>query len=232
MKRHSIGILGVSTVALFAAAVLGSGAAQAQTTQLERTPKTVTLTANLAELNGSGASGTATATVRNQKIKHIEVHASGLTPDAPHAQHIHYGNQALNECPTIALDRNGDGRLNTVEGIPAYGPVVVSLTTTGDTSPASFLDVTRFPVSESGSYHYSRDNLHITKVAGTGYPGPSGTGTAKEIADSIREGEGVVVIHGVDYNGNGEYDFSRGASELDPNLPAEATDPAACGILE
>ena len=232
MKRHSIGILGVSTVALFAAAVLGSGATQAQTTQLERTPKTVTLTANLAELNGSGASGTATATVRNQKIKHIEVHASGLTPDAPHAQHIHYGNQALNECPTIALDRNGDGRLNTVEGIPAYGPVVVSLTTTGDTSPASFLDVTRFPVSESGSYHYSRDNLHITKVAGTGYPGPSGTGTAKEIADSIREGEGVVVIHGVDYNGNGEYDFSRGASELDPNLPAEATDPAACGILE
>ncbi|WP_104194267.1 CHRD domain-containing protein [Cryobacterium sp. M25] len=217
---------------MFAAAVLGSGAAQAQTTQSERTPKTVTLTANLTELNGSGASGTATATVRNQKIKHIEVHASGLTPDAPHAQHIHYGNQAKMECPTIALDSNGDGRLNTVEGIPAYGPVVVSLTTTGDTSPASFLDVTRFPVSESGSYHYSRDNLHITKVAGTGYPGPSETGTAKEIADSIREGEGVVVIHGVDYNGNGEYDFSQGPSELDPNLPAEATDPAACGILE
>ncbi|TFB56910.1 CHRD domain-containing protein [Cryobacterium sp. Sr3] len=217
---------------MFAAAVLGSGAAQAQTTQSERSPKTVTLTANLKELNGSGASGTATATVRNQKIKHIEVHASGLTPDAPHAQHIHYGNQAMMECPTIALDSNGDGRLNTVEGIPAYGPVVVSLTTTGDTSPASFLDVTRFPVSESGSYHYSRDNLHITKVAGTGYPGPNETGTAKEIADSIREGEGVVVIHGVDYNGNGEYDFSQGPSELDPNLPAEATDPAACGILE
>ncbi|TFC51812.1 hypothetical protein E3T34_12540 [Cryobacterium sp. TMT1-62] len=217
---------------MFAAAVLGSGAAQAQTTQSERTPKTVTLTANLTELNGSGASGTATATVRNQKIKHIEVHASGLMPEAPHAQHIHYGNQAMQECPTIALDSNGDGRLNTVEGIPAYGPVVVSLTTTGDTSPASLLDVTRFPVSEGGSYHYSRDNLHITKVGGTGYPGPSGTGTAKEIADSIREGEGVVVIHGVDYNGNGEYDFSRGASELDPNLPAEATDPAACGILE
>ncbi|TFC57797.1 hypothetical protein E3O62_11460 [Cryobacterium sp. TMT2-15-1] len=217
---------------MFAAAVLGSGAAQAQTTQSERTPKTVTLTANLTELNGSKASGTATATVRNQKIKHIEVHAFGLMPDAPHAQHIHYGNQAMQECPTIALDSNGDGRLNTVEGIPAYGPVVVSLTTTGDTSPASLLDVTRFPVSEGGSYHYSRDNLHITKVGGTGYPGPSGTGTAKEIADSIREGEGVVVIHGVDYNGNGEYDFSRGASELDPNLPAEATDPAACGILE
>ena len=231
MKRHSIGILGVSTVALLAAGVLGSGAAHAQTPQSEGASKTVTLTANLTELNGSGASGTATAAVRNQKIRHIEVHASGLTPDAPHAQHIHYGNQAQNECPTLALDSNNDGRLNTVEGIPAYGPVVVSLTTTGDTSPASFLDVTRFPVSEDGGYHYSRDNLHITKVAGTGYPGPGGTGTAKEIADSIRDGEGVVVIHGVDYNGDGSYDFSSGASELDPNLPAEATDPAACGVL-
>ena len=42
-----------------------------------------------------------------------------------------------------------------------------------------------------------------------------------------------MVIHGVDYNGNGEYDFDgAGASELDPNLPAEATDPVACGVLE
>ena len=227
-----MGILGASTVALLAAATLGSGAAQAHSPEHGGGDKTVSLSAELTELNGSGASGTATATVRNQRIKHIEVHASGLSPNAPHAQHIHYGNQALNECPTLAQDSNGDGRLNTVEGIPAYGPVVVSLNTTGDTTPASFLDVTRFPVSESGSYHYSRDNIRITKVAGTGYPGPGGTGTAKEIADSIREGEGVVVIHGIDYNGNGEYDFSRGVSELDPNLPAEATDPAACGILE
>ena len=232
MKRYYVGILGASTVALLAAATLGSGAAQAHSPEHGGGDKTVSLSAELTELNGSGASGTATATVRNQRIKHIEVHASGLSPNAPHAQHIHYGNQALKECPTLALDSNGDGRLNTVEGIPAYGPVVVSLNTTGDTTPASFLDVTRFPVSESGSYHYSRDNIRITKVAGTGYPGPGGTGTAKEIADSIREGEGVVVIHGIDYNGNGKYDFSRGASELDPNLPAEATDPAACGVLE
>ncbi|MFC5932120.1 hypothetical protein [Cryobacterium melibiosiphilum] len=232
MKRYSMGILGASTVALLAAATFGAGAAQAHDPGHSGNKKTVSLSADLTELNGSGASGTATATVRNQRIKHIEVHASGLTPNAPHAQHIHYGEQALHECPTLALDNNGDGRLNTAEGVPAYGPVVVSLNTTGDTTPSSFLDVTRFPVSESGSYHYSRDNIRITKVAGTGYPGPDGTGTAKEIAESIREGEGVVVIHGIDYNGNGEYDFSAGASELDPNLPAEATDPAACGVLE
>ena len=38
--------------------------------------------------------------------------------------------------------------LNTVEGVPAYGPVAVSLNTTGRTTPSSFLDVTRFPVSK------------------------------------------------------------------------------------
>lgn len=232
MKRSTSAVLGTSVLALLAAASVGAGTAAAadHSHSTKGAAKTVTLEATLTELNNSGASGTATAVVRNQGIRHIEVHAKGLTPDAPHAQHIHYGQQALNECPTLALDSNGDGRLNTVEGIPAYGPVVVSLNTTGDTTPASFLDVGRFPVSSDGSYFYSRDNIEFTDVAGTGYAG--GGGTARQIADSIRDGEGVLVIHGVDYNKNGTYDFEgAGKSELDPNLPAEATDPAVCGVL-
>lgn len=41
-----------------------------------------------------------------------------------------------------------------------------------------------------------------------------------------------MVIHGVDYNNNGEYEMAgAGPSELDPSLPAEATDPAVCGVL-
>ena len=231
MKRSTTTCLGSSVLAVVAAASLGAGSASAhQQPSGNGADRTVTLGADLDELNDSGASGTATATVRNQRIQHVDVHAEGLSPDAPHAQHIHYGQQALNECPTLAQDDNGDGRVNTVEGVPAYGPVVVSLNTTGDTTPASFLDVARFPVSDNGSYNYSRDNIKFTRVAGTGYSG--GGGTAKQIADSVREGEGVLVIHGVDYNGNGTYDFGAGASELDSSLPAEATDPAACGVLE
>ena len=233
MKRSTSAAFGTSLVALAALASMGAAPASAVSPHSHATKgaeKTVTLNAQLSQLNNSGASGTATATVRNQKIQHIEVHAQGLTPNAPHAQHIHYGEQALNECPTLALDTNGDGRINTVEGLPAYGPVVVSLTTTGDTTPASLLAVARYPVSDGGSYHYSRDNIEFTDVPGTGYSG--GGGTAKQIADSIREGEGVVVIHGIDYNRNGVYDFaSAGASDLDPKLPAEATDPAVCGVL-
>jgi len=234
MKRSKTTFLGTSVLAMVAAASLGAGAASAHNPPAPAgngAEETLTHPAQLNELNGSGASGTATAVVRNQRIQHIEVHAEGLTPAAPHAQHIHYGQEALNECPTPDLDVNGDGRINTVEGVPAYGPVVVSLTTTGDTTPASLLAVARFPVSDDGSYDYSRDNIKFTRVAGTGYTG--GGGTAKQIADSIRDGEGVLVIHGVDYNGNGKYDLGEtGASELDPNLPAEATDPAVCGVLE
>ena len=229
MKLSTTTVLGTSVIAMVAAASLGAGTASAHNSH-KGGSKTVTLSAQLHELNNSGASGNAVALIRNKKIRVIEVHAKGLTPNAPHAQHIHYGQQALNECPTLALDTNGDGRLNTVEGLPAYGPVVVSLNTTGDTTPASFLDVTRFPVSKDGSYEYSRKNIKFTQVAGTGYAG--GAGTAKQIAESVREGEGVLVIHGVDYNRNGMYDFGAGVSELDSKLPAEATDPAACGVLK
>ncbi len=235
MNRKSVIALGGSAVALLAATTLAAVPAQAHGDKNENkgSDKNVTLTATLTQLNGSGASGTAKAVVGNKMIKRIEVHANGLTPDAPHAQHIHYGQQAMNECPTLALDSNGDGRLNTVEGIPAYGPVVVSLNTTGDTTPASLLAVDRFPVAKDGSYDYKRKNIKFTDVAGTGYPGNGGTGTAKDIAESIRDGEGVLVIHGLDYNGNGVYDFGTvGASELNPDLPAEATDPAACGVLK
>jgi len=230
MRRKTQLALGAGAAVL---ATVAMGTAPAMAHNGDGGDRTVTLQATLTELNGSGASGTATAVVRNQRIQHIEVRAEGLTPDAPHAQHIHYGEQAMNECPTLALDSNGDGRVNTLEGVPAYGPVVISLNTTGDTSPASFLDVDRFPVSEDGSYDYSRDNIKFTRVAGTGYPGADGAGSASEIAEAIRAGEGVVVIHGVDYDGNGMYNFSdpEGASELDPSLPAEATDPAACGVL-
>jgi hypothetical protein len=54
------------------------------------------------------------------------------------------------------------------------------------------------------------------------------TESAADIAAGIRNGQAVVVVHGVDDNGNRKYDMEgAGASELDPSLPAEATDPAA-----
>jgi hypothetical protein len=52
------------------------------------------------------------------------------------------------------------------------------------------------------------------------------------LRQGIKDGEAVLVIHGLDYNGNGKYDFkAAGKSELDPAFPAEATDPAACARI-
>lgn len=51
-----------------------------------------------------------------------------------------------------------------------------------------------------------------------------------DVAADVKAGHGVIVIHGVDHNGNGEYDGDR-ESDLDPSLPAEATNPAACGVF-
>ncbi len=191
---------------------------------------TVQLNATLSKLNFSGASGMATATVKNQKIENIAVNATGLAPDAAHAIHIHFGEDARHECPTMAEATNVRSatdpkpRLSTADGLPAYGDIVVSLTTTGDTTPASGLALDRFPTSTGGVLSYNRSNIEFTDVAGVG--------TAKSIADAVRDGEGVLVVHGNDYNLNNMYDFdAAGVSELSAAAPAEATDPTACGVL-
>lgn len=172
-------------------------------------------TADIDALNGSGASGTADVKVRGTRVD-VSYQVAGLLPDAPHAAHIHYGEQARNECPTLAMDdADGDGRLATLEGVPAYGPIVVSLTTSGDTSPASGLAIDRFSTAPGGTIDYDR----------------SGILTSKDTARDIRDGEAVLVVHGVDYNDNGVYDFEAGASDLTSDLPREATDPAACGVI-
>jgi hypothetical protein len=177
--------------------------------------RVVTVGGQLNPLNNSGAEGHARVNVRNMRL-HVAVDARGVVKGVPHAMHVHFGKAARNECPNVAMDdTNGDFRLETLEGAPAYGPVRASLTTRGDTSPASVLAIDRFPTAPRGMIHYDR----TIKV---GSP----------LAHAVKNGRAVVVIHGVDYNGNGTYDSdSAGQSDLDPSLPAEATDPAVCGIL-
>ncbi len=170
-----------------------------------------TFVTQLGELNGSGANGTAKVMVKGEQL-HVTIDSSGLLEGMPHAQHIHFGEEAQHECPTMDLDEDGDGFISTAEGQPAYGPIAVSLTTKGDVSPDSALAVDRFPV---GSASYDRT-----------FDIPANF-SAEDLSD------GVIVQHGIDVNGNGKYDMEAeiGKSELDPTLPAEATHPATCGPL-
>jgi hypothetical protein len=202
-------------------AVLAAGAAGgvsiAATSSADQSPRAASdySHAELTPLNNSGVFGEADAHIENGELE-VDLQANHLLRGMPHAEHIHFGAQARQECPSVRDDDNGDHRLNTAEGIPAYGPVKVSLTTKGDTSAKSTLAVTRYPMAPKGTIHYNRQGIEVSK----------------SVARAIRHGKAVLVIHGIDYNGNGKYDFSAGRSELDPTLPAEATDPVTCGVLE
>ena len=168
--------------------------------------------AELNPLNRSGAEGHAMLEKEGNKKVETEIHTKGLAPKLPHAQHIHGMAKAISECPTLAASGR-DNLITTTEGLPSYGPILVSLTTKGDTSPESALAVERFPVANAtGFVHYER-NLSV----------PS------KVAKNL--GKKAIVQHGVDLNDNGKYDFEAGKSELDPSLPQEATIPATCGVI-
>lgn len=169
---------------------------------------TTKLTANITELNDSGVESTAWLTLDGNELT-VQIQSSGLLADAPHAQHIHIGGS--NQCPDPDMEGTGfEGAIRTTDAIDSYGAVQVSLTQDGDTSPDSALAVDRYPVGDEA---YSRTFT-----------------VSDEVAASLRNGEGSVVLHGVDHNGNGTYDGEQ-MSDLDPTLPSEATDPAACGEL-
>ena len=162
-------------------------------------------------LNAVPGSGTAFVTVHGTRLD-VRMRATGLLADAPHAAHIHFGAEARHECPRATDDTDGSGTLNTSEGGPAYGPVRVSLTRTGDTSPASGLAVDRFDTAPGGRLSYQRGHIKVSQG----------------VAKAVTEGYAVIVIHGVDHNHDGTYDGAT-PSDLDSALPTEATDPALCG---
>ena len=128
------------------------------------------VSANLKPVAGSDVqgSGTAQVTVSGTTIK-VEMAASGLLPDQPHAAHIHFAAAARHECPTINDDTSGDAPLNTTEGGPAYGDIVVSLTKTGDTSPKSGLAVDRFSTAPGGKISYERGSITRLRRRGRGH---------------------------------------------------------------
>jgi CHRD domain len=204
MRRRTAFVLTAPALGVMAALSLGAPASAAS----------ATTHADLQPVNDQDAAGEAFVNVQGNKIT-VTMAAQGLVPDQPHAAHIHFGDEALHECPTIADDDNEDGQISTTEGVPDYGPVVVSLTTFGPTDPGSGLDIDRFSTAPAGDLSYERGSIKVSH----------------DVARAIETGLAVVVVHGVQYNDTEEYD-AGGPSDLAASLPAEATDPAICGVLE
>ncbi len=182
-----------------------------------------TVEAKLRPQNGSGAGGSVTLTGTDDGRLRVVVHATGLVPGQPHAQHIHgsIGGKHFT-CPSKADDTDGDGYLSNEEAAGEYGTIFLSLTTKGDASPASGLDLTRMPIADSsGRIEYKR------------------TFSAKQVPDGLLDqlSEVHVVQHGIDVNDNDRYDLaglgeSTFAKNLGaPGVPEEATNPATCGVV-
>jgi len=202
MRQRLFAAVGASVCAVGLAVAVPGTAVAAEPVSYEATLNPITA-------NNVTGSGTAWVTVTGDSAE-VKVQVSGLLDGVPHAQHIHI--DALGQCPSAAQQHNGQASINVADGAPFYGAIGTSLTNAGDTSPAAGLAVTEFP--STGSYTYTRTfDLDPNVVA------------------NLEKGTAVLVVHGVDYNNNGKYDDVLGASELDPSLPAEATDPALCGAF-
>lgn len=180
------------------------------------------VTLRLDSAKGSNASGTATLTPADGGLK-VHVQASGMVPDMPHAQHIHGDTSGRHfTCPTPAADADDSGFLSVEEGLPDYGDIHVSLTTTGDTTKASGLAVDRMPVADGmGNLTYERTLTRDELPPGT--------------IENLSKMH--IVQHGVDANDNNKYDLEGlGESTFAQSLgvagiPAEATDVATCGMI-
>jgi hypothetical protein len=157
---------------------------------------------------GSNVTGSASLRLLTTNVQ-VKLTARGLSPNLPHLAHIHGDLQAQNECPTIKADTDKNGLIDTLEGLPAYGPVLVTFSTDGTTSPSVAFDPTVAPVADaSGNLVYER---------------------SIKVSDDIRSslGDLHIVVHGLDLNGNGVYDgpISSAGVALELELPV------ACGTI-
>lgn len=173
-------------------------------TTLAATGGSATYDVHFAAMNGSGAWGSGTLTLTGDQLT-VDLSIGGVLPDQPHAQHIHGftdTKRGTAECPPAGFDPNNNGFTDVGEGGLFYGGFVNSLTTSGDTSPASALALDRMPVaSAAGAYDYVRTFTIDRSVL-------------------MPLQHRVLVVHGLDTNGNGVYD----------NL-MEATLPVLCGRI-
>lgn len=95
--------------------------------------ETLAYEAILNDISGLGGSGRADLSYDTDSMQlSVDVSASGFAPDMLHVQHIHgrlddAGAPVDSVSPTLADDADGDGVVELLEGVPRYGPILLSL---------------------------------------------------------------------------------------------------------
>lgn len=167
---------------------------------------------SMEELSASGASGTAILTLDGNQLT-VQIELDGLAPELVHVQHIHGDttNSMDFMCPDQSADANGDGIVSTDEGLPDYGDIHISMTTEGDTTPASGLAVDRMPVADADGHVTYERTIEVDDATAA-------------VVQNLH-----LVSHGIDVDGSGAYDGPM--SVFAPDLPLEAEAPNSCGMV-
>lgn len=112
MKKITKGLALSGVAAVTALGFSVGAAAQSDMTQ-----------STMQEINGSGASGTAWITLKNDNMATFKVNMSGVTAGMPHAQHVHFGNTTESDSgpifptPDAADDFTEDNTTTAQEGL-------------------------------------------------------------------------------------------------------------------
>lgn len=193
-------------VALVGASVLTAGAALAKNGKLRFEANLAPIPHSSAVDGGSNVTGAASLKVDGTQV-HVNLHVRGLSPNLPHAMHIHGELGDANVCPPASADVDGDGFVSLGEGAPFYGPIDASFTETGDTSATSGLALERFPVANAeGNINYNRTFT-----------------IPQNVIDNM--GSLHIVVHGLDRDGNATGPVGGFDSLF------EAVLPVACGTI-
>jgi hypothetical protein len=145
--------------------------------------------------NNSGANGVAFLSLDpDDKTLTIDAAALGLEPNQEHPFHIHgFANEQPSQLPTIAQDTDLDGFVETPEGEPVFGPVILPLTeddpVAGALAPP--VDPTpNFPVADAGGV------VEFTETYQFDVNDPAQAAIFSELADGL-EGHGIQ-FHGLE----------------------------------
>lgn len=159
--------------------------------------------AELDPLNKPGADGRVRLIVEDAVLR-VRVSADGLD-DGPHLAHVHGIRQAENECPDQFLDTDGNGLVDLVEGLPAYGPVQRTLSD-GLNDVGTRLRYRReFTALDDGSPIAALGDLS----------------------------QYAIVVHGVDLDGDGVASNPNVNGDTStPHADNEISMPALCGTVE
>ncbi|MBP2312861.1 hypothetical protein [Azospirillum soli] len=176
--------------------------------------------APIAAENDSGVKGIAVLTLSNDSLQ-VDVAATGLEPGQQHPMHIHGFSDGTPSDPTAASDTDGDGFLETPEGVLAIGPILLPLVQQGGTGTDN---------SDGGNGGSNNggtgDNFVVADENGTVRFSETFTNSdafvAQLLSGSATLEDRAVEIHGLTVDGNagagtpGEVDGTAGYKPLLP----------------